>query len=100
MLRIGTVLDREDRPRLHTKIPSPKWGEGYLVLLICLADILQSGDKVIQNLGRHHDAVAIRAHFFGDANHSSSCIALQVDEERLAIGNNFFCADNIVVHCK
>ena len=71
---------------------------GSSVLLIRLADVLQSGDKIVQNLGRYHDAVAVGAHLFGDANNTASGIALQVDKEGFTIGNDFFGADDVVVH--
>ena len=56
-------------------------------------------DKVIKNFGRNHDSVAVGADFFGDAHHSASGVALEVDEECFAVCNDFFCTNDIVVHC-
>ena len=70
-----------------------------LVLLIGALDILQRSNKVIQNLGRHHNAVAVGAHLLGDAHHTPAGIALQVNEKGLAVSNDFLCANDIVVHC-
>lgn len=75
-------------------------GRRHSVFLISFADVLQSRDEIIQYLSRNHDAVAVRAYLFGNANYTPTGIALQVDEEGFAIGNNFFCADNVVVHCR
>jgi len=69
-----------------------------LILLIRFANILQRGDKVIQYLRRHHDAVSVGTYLLRNAYHSSSCIAFQVNEEGLAIRYNLFRTNNIVVH--
>lgn len=60
--------------------------------------VLESCDKVIQNFSRYHNAVSVRAYFFGDAYHTASRIAFEVDEERFAIRYNFFRTNDIVVH--
>ena len=72
---------------------------GGLLLLIGSADILQSFDEVVENLRRNHDAIPVGADFFGDTYHPAASIALQIDEKRFTIGNDFFRANNIVVHC-
>ena len=70
-----------------------------LIRLIGAADVFQSGNEVVQNFGRHHDAVTVGAHLFSDAHHASAGIALQVNKEGLAVSNDFLCANDIVVHC-
>ena len=67
--------------------------------VIGAADVLQSGNEVVQNFGRNHDAVTVGAHLFSDAHHASAGIALQVNKEGLAVSNDFLCANDIVVHC-
>ena len=69
------------------------------VLVIGFADILQRGNEIVQDFSRDHDTVAVRADFFRDAHHASACIALQVNKEGLAVSNDFFGANDIVVHC-
>lgn len=68
------------------------------VFEIGTTDVLQSLDKVIEDFGRYHDSVAVGTDFFGNANHSASGIALEVDEKGLAIRDDFFCANDIVFH--
>lgn len=70
---------------------------GFFV--VGLADVLQRSDEVIQNLGGHHDAIPVGAHFLRDAYHSSPGVGLEVDIECLSVRNDFFRANNIVFHC-
>ena len=77
----------------------PGKGRGQSVLLISFVNVLQGRDEVIQDLRRDHDAVAVGAHFLSDAHHSTSRVALQVNEECFAIGDDLFCAYNVVLHC-
>ena len=48
---------------------------------------------------KSHDAVAVGAYFFRDANHATASVALQVKEEGFTVSNDFFGANDIVVHC-
>lgn len=66
--------------------------------MIGAPDILKRLDEVIKNLNGHHDAVAVRADFFRNANHAASGVALEVEEKGLAIRDDFFCANDIVFH--
>ena len=84
---------------MTNEIQPGSWGKNASVFAIRLADILQGLDKVIENFGGHHDAIPVRAHFFGNTHHAASGIALEVNEESLAICDDFFCANDIVVHC-
>ena len=70
------------------------------MFLICFADVLQSGDEIVQNLGGHHNAVAVGAYFLSNAYNAASRIALQVNEESLAVGDNFFGANDVFVHSR
>ena len=70
-----------------------------LMLVVCTPDIFQRGNEVVQNFCRNHNAVTVGAHFFGDTHHAPAGIALKVKEECLAVCNDFFCANDIVVHC-
>ena len=63
------------------------------------ADILQGLNEVIKDFGGHHDTVAVGADLFGNAHHTASGIALEVDEECFAVRYDFLCANDIVVHC-
>lgn len=74
-------------------------GDGASVFLISSADVLKRFDEVIKNFCRNHDTVAVGTYFFGDAHHAASGIALEVDEECFAVSNDFFCTNDIVVHC-
>ena len=69
------------------------------MLVIGAADILQRGNEIVQDFSGTHDAVTVRAHFFGDAHHTPTGVALQVNEKGLAVSNDFLCANDIVVHC-
>ena len=74
-------------------------GRTVLVLVVGAADILQRSDEIIEDFSRHHDAVTVGAHLFGDANHAATGVALEVNKESLAVSNDFFGANDIVVHC-
>ena len=69
------------------------------IFVIGAADVLQSGNEVVQNLSRYHDTVAVGAYLFGDTHHAAAGIALEVNKEGLAVSNDFLCANDIVVHC-
>ena len=74
-------------------------GKGLSVFLISAADILKGFDEVIKNFGRNHDSVAVGAYLFSNAYYTASGVALEVDEECFAVCNDFFCTNDIVVHC-
>lgn len=69
------------------------------MLVIGPADILQGGNEVVEDFGWNHDAVAVGADLFGDTDHTPASIALEVKEESFAVCNDFFGANDIVVHC-
>ena len=78
--------------------PSVAKGVGGLIFHVGFADVLQSGDEIIQYLGRHHDAIPVVAHFLRYTHHASPCIAFQVNKEGLAVCYDFLCANDIVIH--
>ena len=61
------------------------------MLIRCGFDILQRLDEVAQNFGRHHDGIAIAAHVFGDFDDHAARIFLEINVERFAICDDFFC---------
>ena len=76
-----------------------KCEKGQSVLIVGASDVFQRSNEIIENLRWHHDAVAVGAHLFGDTDHTSACVTLEVKEEGLAVSNDFFGANDIVVHC-
>ena len=76
-----------------------KCGKGQSILIVGAADVLQRSNEIIENFCRNHDAVAVGAHLFGDADHTPASVALEIQEEGLAVSNDFFGANDIVVHC-
>ena len=69
------------------------------VLVVGATDILQRCNEIIEDFSRHHDTVTVRAHLFGDTHNAATSVALEVDKEGLAVSNDFFGANDIVVHC-
>ena len=67
--------------------------------LISPADVLECLYEVVKNLSRNHDAVAVGTYFLCDAHHTASGVALEVDEEGFTVCDDFFCANDVVVHC-
>lgn len=70
------------------------------VFLISPAYVLKSFYEVVKNLGRNHNAVAVGTYFLCDAHHTASGVALEVYEKGFTVCDDFFCANDVVVHCR
>lgn len=68
------------------------------VLLVSPADVLQGCDKVVQNLCRNHYTVSVGGNLLRNTNNAATGVAFQVKKKRLTVGNDFFGADDVVVH--
>ena len=53
-------------------------------------DISQRCDEIPEDLGRHHDRVAISADVFGDLYHHAARILFEIEIKRFPIREDFF----------
>lgn len=63
-----------------------------------LANILQRSNKIVQYFSGDHNTIPVRTYLLRNANHKTSRILFQIQEECLTISDDFLSANNIVLH--
>jgi len=61
-----------------------------------VADVVQGVDKFVEDLRWHHDGIAATADIFGDFQKFAAVVCLEIDEENLPVGEDFFGIDRLV----